>query len=329
MYRSIRTLAACCGIIAGAASAIEGMFTPGQLSGIVGGLRSAGLQLEPSELADLTVFPMAAVISLGGCTASFVSPHGLVVTNHHCARSSVQFHSNSRNNYRKRKINPTPALRQNLCASGVGIPLPLTDQENLGYDLIRKGWENGSQRLTRRAVEISRARIIGQIRESGYVERKGDRDVPCFFRFCRNDPRRRPPCREAVQRQSPLVRWRCGSRSDRYVPRQQRFDLFHAAGPGQLGEHLTQILIGLQSIGLGGLHQAVEVGAGLDPLYAVAEQPVFAAHDKGTDRVFGQVVVDGDSPVVQITDQPGPFVLQVVERLADGGFRWRLRQCLV
>ena len=120
---------------------------------------------------------------------------------------------------RKRKINPTPALRQNLCASGVGIPLPLTDQEDLGYDLIRKGWENGSQRLTRRAVEISRARIIGQIRESGYVERKGDRDVPCFFRFCRNDPRGRPPCREAVQRQSPLVRWRCGSRNDRYVPR--------------------------------------------------------------------------------------------------------------
>ena len=78
----------------------------------------------------------------------------------------------------KRKINPTPALRQNLCASGVGIPLPLTDQENLGYDLIRKGWENGSQRLTRRAVEISRARSTGQIRESGYVERKGDRDVP-------------------------------------------------------------------------------------------------------------------------------------------------------
>ena len=81
----------------------------------------------------------------------------------------------------KRKINPTPALRRNLCASGVGIPLPLTDQENLGYDLIRKGWENGSQRLTRRAVEISRARSTGQIRESGYVERKGDRDVPCFF----------------------------------------------------------------------------------------------------------------------------------------------------
>ena len=90
----------------------------------------------------------------------------------------------------KRKINPTPALRQNLCASGVGIPLPLTDQENPGYDLIRKGWENGSQRLTRRAVETSRARSTGQIRESGYVERKGDREVPCFFSVL---PERSPP----------------------------------------------------------------------------------------------------------------------------------------
>ena len=90
----------------------------------------------------------------------------------------------------KRKINPTPALRQNLCASGVGIPLPLTDQENPGYDLIRKCWENGSQRLTRRAVETSRARSTGQIRESGYVERKGDREVPCFFSVL---PERSPP----------------------------------------------------------------------------------------------------------------------------------------
>ena len=99
MYTSMRMLAACCGILAGAASATEGMFTPGQLPAIAADLRSAGLQLEPDELADLTAFPMAAVISLGNCTASFVSPRGLVVTNHHCAHGSLQFHSSSRNNY--------------------------------------------------------------------------------------------------------------------------------------------------------------------------------------------------------------------------------------
>ena len=39
------------------------------------------------------------MVSLGGCTASFVSPQGLVVTNHHCARGSVQYNSTAENNY--------------------------------------------------------------------------------------------------------------------------------------------------------------------------------------------------------------------------------------
>jgi len=77
----------------------EGMFTPEQIPGIAEDLRSAGLNLAPNALADLAGFPMGAVISLGGCTASFVSPQGLVVTNHHCARGSVQFNSTPENNY--------------------------------------------------------------------------------------------------------------------------------------------------------------------------------------------------------------------------------------
>ncbi|MDE0420259.1 MAG: S46 family peptidase [Gammaproteobacteria bacterium] len=81
------------------AHAREGMFTPDQLPAIAADLREAGLKLHPDKLNDLTAFPMAAVVSLGGCTASFVSPQGLVVTNHHCARGSVQFHSKPERNY--------------------------------------------------------------------------------------------------------------------------------------------------------------------------------------------------------------------------------------
>ncbi len=77
----------------------EGMFTPDQLPEISSDLRKTGLRLNARSLTDLTAFPMGAVISLGNCTASFVSPYGLAVTNHHCARGSVQYNSTEENNY--------------------------------------------------------------------------------------------------------------------------------------------------------------------------------------------------------------------------------------
>jgi Peptidase S46 len=85
--------------LAAPASAKEGMFTPAQLPEIADQLEEAGLELDPSDLTDLTGFPMGAVVSLGGCSASFVSAEGLVVTNHHCARGSVQYNSTAENNY--------------------------------------------------------------------------------------------------------------------------------------------------------------------------------------------------------------------------------------
>jgi len=84
---------------AGKASAVEGMWTPDQVPAIEASMRELGLEMPPGSLADLTGFPFGAVISLGGCTASFVSPQGLVVTNHHCARGTVQYNSTAAHNY--------------------------------------------------------------------------------------------------------------------------------------------------------------------------------------------------------------------------------------
>src|SRR5262245_43674681 len=81
-----------------AAGAHEGMWTPQQLPQIAGELKATGLALDPGQLTDLTAFPMGAIISLGGCTASFVSPEGLVVTNHHCAYGSIQYNSSAQRN---------------------------------------------------------------------------------------------------------------------------------------------------------------------------------------------------------------------------------------
>ncbi|MCY7355341.1 MAG: S46 family peptidase [Lysobacter sp.] len=84
--------------VTGLAHAGEGMWVPQQLPEIAGPLKKAGLKLAPEQLADLTGDPMGAVVSLGGCTASFVSPQGLVVTNHHCAYGAIQLNSTPEKN---------------------------------------------------------------------------------------------------------------------------------------------------------------------------------------------------------------------------------------
>lgn len=76
-----------------AAHADEGMWMPQQLPQIAKQLKAAGLKLDPATLTKLTEFPMGAIVSLGGCSASFVSPQGLVITNHHCVYNSVAVNS--------------------------------------------------------------------------------------------------------------------------------------------------------------------------------------------------------------------------------------------
>ena len=93
-----------------AALAGEGMWVPQQLPQIAGPLAKAGLKLAPEQLADLTGDPMGAVVALGGCTASFVSPNGLVATNHHCAYGAIQLNSTPENNLIRNGFNaPTTA----------------------------------------------------------------------------------------------------------------------------------------------------------------------------------------------------------------------------
>lgn len=77
-----------------------GMWTPAQmkLPGHQQVFEKMGVELTAEQLSDPLRAPLAAVVSLGGCTASFVSPEGLVVTNHHCVQGALQHNSSAGEN---------------------------------------------------------------------------------------------------------------------------------------------------------------------------------------------------------------------------------------
>ncbi len=81
------------------AFADEGQWQPHQLPQLKAELKRIGIRLPAERLADLSKHPMSAMVSLGGCSASFVSRAGLIVTNHHCAYPAIQRNSTPEHNY--------------------------------------------------------------------------------------------------------------------------------------------------------------------------------------------------------------------------------------
>lgn len=86
-------------LLAAQAGAEEGMWLPSQTPSLAPTLKQGGLTLDPAVLADLQKAPLNAIVSLGGCSASFVSPQGLVATNHHCVQGSIQYNSKPGQDY--------------------------------------------------------------------------------------------------------------------------------------------------------------------------------------------------------------------------------------
>ncbi|MDH4197273.1 MAG: S46 family peptidase [Candidatus Aminicenantes bacterium] len=85
-------------ILVFSASADEGMWMPHQMKDL--NLKALGLQMDPADLykKDGTGL-MSAVVNLGGGTGSFVSPEGLILTNHHVAYGAIQRASSKEKDY--------------------------------------------------------------------------------------------------------------------------------------------------------------------------------------------------------------------------------------
>jgi hypothetical protein len=81
-----------------AAGADDGMWMPHQMRTL--DLQALGLKMDPGDLykTDGTGL-MSAVVNLGGGTGEFVSPEGLVLTNHHVAYGAIQRASSKEKDY--------------------------------------------------------------------------------------------------------------------------------------------------------------------------------------------------------------------------------------
>ncbi len=68
---------------------------------------------------------------------------------------------------------------------------------------------------------------------------------------------------------------------------------------GNFRQQIFQILIDLQIVGLGGLHQAVNYGTGLGTMDGINDVPVGPANDERPDGPLCSRVINGDRSVLQ------------------------------
>jgi len=78
-----------------------GMWMPSQIPLKAAELKQLGLAIDPALLADPKSSLLGSIVNLNGCSASFVSKAGLVVTNHHCAVAALQKNSTPTENLLK------------------------------------------------------------------------------------------------------------------------------------------------------------------------------------------------------------------------------------
>lgn len=76
----------------------EGMYPLSEIHKL--NLQEKGLKIDPLEVYNPNGISIVdALVDVGGCTGSFVSENGLIITNHHCAFGSISRASTTENNY--------------------------------------------------------------------------------------------------------------------------------------------------------------------------------------------------------------------------------------
>jgi hypothetical protein len=137
-----------------------GMWMPSQIAGgHAAKLKDLGLGLDPAALSDPTSGVLGAVVSLGGCSASFVSSEGLLATNHHCATGALQHNSTAGENLLERGF--LAKTRAEERSSGPQARVFVTQKVSDVTERVRAGLEKiTDDRARYKAIETRQKEIV-------------------------------------------------------------------------------------------------------------------------------------------------------------------------
>jgi len=151
-------------------SADEGMWLLESIDKLpIESLKAKGLKLDPEEIYNPKGGGIADAVVQLGATASFVSPQGLIITNHHVAFSAVQKQSTPEHNY----------LRDGFYAKTKEEEIPA-----IGYNAyITKSFENVTDRVlsavTEKMSDLERFQAIEKVSKKIIKKCEKGEEVKC------------------------------------------------------------------------------------------------------------------------------------------------------
>ncbi len=122
----------------------EGMFPLNYLN--INELKNAGIKLEADQIFNPSGVSLTdALVRVGGCTGSFISEEGLIITNHHCVYGNVARLSNKDHNY----LEDGFVAGDKSAELPVSMPCRITQSYEDVSDEVLKGLDENTDAKTR------------------------------------------------------------------------------------------------------------------------------------------------------------------------------------
>jgi len=133
----------------------EGMFPLNYLN--INDLKNAGIKLEADQIFNPAGVSLTdALVRVGGCTGSFISEEGLIITNHHCVYGNVARLSNIDHNY----LEDGFVAGDKSAELPVSMPCRITQSYEDVSDEVLKGLDENTDAKTRLITIAANIKII-------------------------------------------------------------------------------------------------------------------------------------------------------------------------